>query len=949
MDEEAEKKNVEAPKTYPSRERSKPERYGQQHPPHPLLQKAISSQAKDKAALAKMAEALRKQEMEDKEEMENLDRKRKERKEILEHISTLLEEKSTMDQQQQQGAAEGGAPPPTSLEGAEGGEPSPISPEEEPLATSPEGGVPPPTSAEGKVQFEPQGGAISPLLHVGTSTPQHHELGPGARPRTNVKVQFSPSGETIDSAEEHFTGFQLYNLPMSTVKKTPAISSLLQHHPSRENGRPPAVVPHSHPLAGQQQLLRSPVHVVHSQSMPRQANPAYSQPLLGPTPSSRAPPAGNQVPPSQLSSNPSHQSLSHPGDQLSSSHQGAPVPPPSQQPVYSSTMAPANPVLSEPPLYGVPKPTIPNFTEDSERAFANLKLALDNLLDPYIQLSEKYKYHVLLEHLKLPEAQMIAQSCRHHAEPYTATMQALQLQYGQPHQLAQSEIAAMLTAPDIRPSDSQAFQTFSLQVHLLVSMLESLEGPDGYELNCCSHVDRLLSKLPKYLRDGFIEFLHMQGKLTVAKLNPYNLKDLAGWLHSKAQQQRLSNRLVQRYQSEQPNPRPAKPTKTTVYHGSESDAQPIPSYQSSPKPGAKVYCLFCRSQDHYINSCPKMESQTKDELRSWITESNRCWRCGRTSHATADCTLKKPCPDCGELHLRVLHPVANQEPSSEPSCSSSTVYFSHLNSPDHVLLKVVPVLLWNNDISLSTYAVLDDGSARSMILPAAVQHLQLKGKAEILALHTIKPDLTQIAGKSVQFEISPLLKPTVRYPIHRAFTAEEINLPDQTYAVQPLKQHYPHLRDIPLQTFRCAQPLVLLGSDNSHLIGPMEPMRRGTQGGPIAVRTALGWTLQGHEGLPEPNSPTPHVQMPPPVRLASSVTASPALPVPLRPSLLQYPVQVLIATTDLSTKCAADPPSKLPPLQSHLHCPMGRPRRRHRSSARVRSARCPPRPPRKPR
>ncbi|KAJ8290933.1 hypothetical protein GJAV_G00019370 [Gymnothorax javanicus] len=86
--------------------------------------------------------------------------------------------------------------------------------------------------------------------------------------------------------------------------------------------------------------------------------------------------------------------------------------------------------------YGVLEPRIPDFTTDSEKAFANLKLALDNLLEPHLELTEKYKYHVLLEHLKLPEAQMIAQSYRHHPHPYSAAMQALQFQYGQPHQLA---------------------------------------------------------------------------------------------------------------------------------------------------------------------------------------------------------------------------------------------------------------------------------------------------------------------------------------------------------------------------------------------------------------------------------------------------------------------------------------------------------------------------------
>ena len=181
-------------------------------------------------------------------------------------------------------------------------------------------------------------------------------------------------------------------------------------------------------------------------------------------------------------------------------------------------------------VYGVPQPKIPDFSKDSEREFAYLKLALDNLLEPHPQLNEKYKYYVLLEHLKLPEDQMIGQSCRHHPYPYSAAMQALQLQYGQPHQLAQSEIAAILTTPDVKPSDARTFQSFALRVHLLVSMLLSLEGPRGMELNCCSHVDRLLSKLPKYHRDGFIEYLQLQGKLNSTSLNPYNLQDLNGWL-----------------------------------------------------------------------------------------------------------------------------------------------------------------------------------------------------------------------------------------------------------------------------------------------------------------------------------------------------------------------------------------------------------------------------------
>lgn len=96
-----------------------------------------------------------------------------------------------------------------------------------------------------------------------------------------------------------------------------------------------------------------------------------------------------------------------------------------------------------------------------------------------------------------------------HTSP--AAMQALQQAYGQPHQLAQGEIAAILNSPDVKAGDPKAFQSFAIRVDLLVGMLSSLEGPNGIELMSTGHMDRLLSKLPRHLRDSFIEHLQVRG------------------------------------------------------------------------------------------------------------------------------------------------------------------------------------------------------------------------------------------------------------------------------------------------------------------------------------------------------------------------------------------------------------------------------------------------------
>ncbi|XP_072769411.1 uncharacterized protein [Nerophis lumbriciformis] len=623
------------------------------------------------------------------------------------------------------------------------------------------------------------------------------------------------SGEYIQPADHQRT----------TVTCTPTVASY----------NPPNVL--SHPFPPAIPDAQSGANVTHYYlpgltAVPTPQYPLYTSPLEGSMPTVYQP-------------------------QMLSSHNVPPLPTNlSQRSTYG---------VSQRSTYGVPQPKIPDFTADSEREFANLKLALCNLLEPHPDLSENYKYHVLLEHLKLPEAQMIGQSCRHHPYPYTATMQALQFQYGQPHQLAQSEIAAILTSPDVKPTDARTFQSFALRVHLLVSMLLSLEGPQGMELNCCSHVDRLLSKLPKYHRDGFIEHLQLQGKLNGTSLNPYNLQDLNGWLQGKAQQQRLSSRLVQRYQQEKPSgsatekgPFRVKGQATAVYHGAAPTRQGASTKHAlaDTNKANKMHCLFCNSKEHYISRCQQIRKHSAAHLDKWIVEEGRCWRCAR-AHAPDACTLKKPCSDCNGIHLQVLHNVAQRyTEDTQMTPTESRVYLTPSITSSRVLLKVVPVLLHHNSKSMETFAVLDDGAQRTMILPDAAQHLHLHGQHEILALRTVRTDLTHLKGLTVDFEISPIKNPGKRYQVQGAFTAQGLDLIEQTYPVQRLQRKYTHLCGISLQPFSNARPLVLIGSDNVHLITATKPVRQGNNGGPIAIHTALGWTLQGAEERTQGQSST---------------------------------------------------------------------------------------------
>lgn len=76
-----------------------------------------------------------------------------------------------------------------------------------------------------------------------------------------------------------------------------------------------------------------------------------------------------------------------------------------------------------------------------------------------------------------------------------------------------------------------------------------------------------------------------------------------------------------------------------------------------------------------------------------------------------------------------------------------------------VYLKVVPIIISYGCKSLMTYAILDDGAERTIILPAAVKHLNLQGEAETPTLCTIRQDIAHLAGQSVSFHVAPLAHP----------------------------------------------------------------------------------------------------------------------------------------------------------------------------------------------
>ena len=600
--------------------------------------------------------------------------------------------------------------------------------------------------------------------------------------------------------------------------------------------------------------------------------PKFVQPCCSPTdsvpPPWRPPPGTQQHPPAlatpfRREASPQAQMLPHQPRLRPVSFQAAPLHSTSGQAKHPAVINAAPPSIQPPrrlmlssasePVYRGPKPTIPKLIHPDPSEFARLRIALTNLLPP--DATELFKYQILVDHLRLDEAKLIADAYLNSPAPYTDTMAALHDKFGQPHQLALQKIAAVLEAPEIKRGDIGAFHKFSLQIQSLVGLLQTLGHEGEIELNCGSHVARLLSKLPTEQRAEFRRHQFKQPGAT------HNLYDLSEWLRYETWCQSFDSNTSGRSNKERQNPhfdgRHRKST-VSVLHGA---GEPQETYQSQKgcimkdKAKSKAYCAYCESTEHYFSQCSGVAKLSKDQLKEWIKVNKRCWRCAR-AHRAVQCTLKKPCNLCQGKHLLALHgintrteegraDVAVREESCLTNSTSESFYLDHPGAGNRVLLKVVPVLIHYIVQTLDTYAILDDGSERSMLLPAAAKSLGMKGTPEALPLRTVRQDIRVLHGHTVSFHVSPVASPQRSYEINGAFTANHLNLAQHTYPVEHLQKKFRHLRGLPIPALQDAKPSLLIGSDQPHLITPVEPVRLGPPGGPAAVHTRLGWSLQG--------------------------------------------------------------------------------------------------------
>ena len=514
-------------------------------------------------------------------------------------------------------------------------------------------------------------------------------------------------------------------------------------------------------------------------------------------------------------------------------------------PSNSQFLEPRPSLMPRPVPPYVEETTFPNFTKEDRSQYTELRMCLETLLTA--SQDERYKYALLLRHVKVPRAHNIALAYAHSTTPYSDALAALDDRYGRPWDFVLQELREIEKLPPVK--DDRALDDLSVRVQSLVGMLQSQQQKGFCELYASSNVERILNKLPKFRQERF----RRQRNHLPASQPDLSLIDLSNFLRTEVRNLGIDPSL---WGGSDPRDGgkgakgQGRPTTVMLQNEDLKDKQRGVSNKLN-KSKAKPHCPYCDGE-HWLHACADFKRMNQQEVVEWIKTNRRCWRCAR-QHKASECNLKKRCTQCQATHLNILHDV-NRRDKDQPTQSTVDCHYIDpaKSGSAKVMLKIVRVHLHHGDRVLDTYAVLDDGSERTLLLASAANKLGLQGREENLTLRTIRRDLKTIEGERVAFAISPADQPHRRYQVGDVFTSKHIGLSQYDYPIHQLQERFQHLRHLPIPPICEATPTLLIGSDHTDLITPVSTVYLGPRGCPAAIKTRLGWTLQGP--IPSPTS-----------------------------------------------------------------------------------------------
>ena len=279
--------------------------------------------------------------------------------------------------------------------------------------------------------------------------------------------------------------------------------------------------------------------------------------------------------------------------------------------------------------------------------------------------------------------------------------------------------------------------------------------------------------------------------------------------------------------------------------GSNFSAQASDSSRENSQYAARSpECYICKGR-HLIYACEQFNKMTSEDKLKIVKSNRLCFTCLADTHRARWC--KEPrCCHCEGRHHKLLHDVM-------VTAQATTQVKSYASSLDQscdkkIALPIVSVSVSANDRVVRTRALLDPGSTRTFCSRQLIKQLNITGYDAEIHLETLS-DQKIIAASCVALEIKGRTPKGKTIILNKVLAVDGFPKLESGIVSQAEVGQWDHLCDIVDQQDAGydSDVLLIIGQDHPEILRPLE-IRRGGDQEPYAIRTTLGWTINGPIG-----------------------------------------------------------------------------------------------------
>jgi len=442
-------------------------------------------------------------------------------------------------------------------------------------------------------------------------------------------------------------------------------------------------------------------------------------------------------------------------------------------------------------------------------------------------------------------------------ESYFEAKALLKKHYGDPFKIANAHTTKLCHWPSIKPNDGMALHDFAMAMEQAKCAMKGMSHMN--DLNTAHVLRQLWEKLPRYLRSKWTE---TNNKTKAVKGRMANFEEFVEFVRVQADLATdpvFSEGSVSRQATEERDKIFTQPRFVRRTPTRSKGTSFVTDVSKTTKVNQHITtCVLCEGS-HNVNDCEQFLKKPLTDRRDFVKDKKLCFSCFSDKHISKNCTEKMTCKVCSKQHPTSLHDdewskkrknKSRSENNAKVNNNRASVSNMTENRDIPVNMGILPVLLYHKDNptkKVKVYALLDNGSGGTFVTESAVRKLEIEGCDTNLTLTTMHGS-QNLSTKAVEGLIAVNLNDeSVCVDLPRTFTQKMIPADRSEIPRQDVVSKIPHLHDVSSKIHPYMEDVevgLLVGLNCPSALRPREIIY-GSESDPYAVRSLLGWYING--------------------------------------------------------------------------------------------------------